>query len=715
MDESKKDKNILSKPNDNEIMDLTEIKTSVVEPVIKSTTKTTSRPSKTKAGKLAKMKDNQTKTVKIVKPKKNEKKVLTKEEKMKIREEEKIKRKPIREQFLHNKEQYDIFYQKELESIPDLRRRELAKKWLEEVLEIYGYQFKYYIGSFEIRKKAIIMVCDKGHALDKIPSIHCGNCSECNGKAMYTNYGYIQAVRKIKKHKGRYEYHLTEYKGMEKDIIVWCNYCMMSFSINANNHFHSQQGHDCHEIYKKLTHEDFVKRANDLHKNEYEYPEKYIVGRLKINILHKNCGKTFLQRPAMHLIGNGCNYCYGKVARTVDELKEYLQYYWGDLYDYSKITKYKNNKERFDVICNSCNKIFDTNLKLHIDQGRGCRFCSAGNYSKISLQWLEYRENLDNVKIIHAGNDREFQIPNTKYKADGYCKETNTIYEFHGDHWHGNPATKNLDKINQNNNKKYSDLYDATLQKEKIIKNLGYNYISIWENDWRIHCNKELVKKGTNLYVCTLCGHAPYKTKDGYDTHVRLKHLSIQNNEDNETYENDCMLEEINNELNNLSEELNNDAFAEDIHEDINTSETAIDNVEEIHLDNIKEIKEGSEKSNITYQKKIDSQTSTEINSNKVIKKMNKIKNIKMKSNDSQDSLDIFKRKTKGPSTYTFNCPKCEKIYKTVANLNKHIKKDHNGSDADMIEKSYQCNLCDKKFTRYHNLKHHKLSHNVDK
>ena len=34
------------------------------------------------------------------------------------------------------------------------------------------------------------------------------------------------------------------------------------------------------------------------------------------------------------------------------------------------------------------------------------------------------------VLIQHALNGGEYKIHNSMYKADGYCKETNTIYEF---------------------------------------------------------------------------------------------------------------------------------------------------------------------------------------------------------------------------------------------------------------------------------------------
>lgn len=35
--------------------------------------------------------------------------------------------------------------------------------------------------------------------------------------------------------------------------------------------------------------------------------------------------------------------------------------------------------------------------------------------------------------------------PNGEYriegvgKVDGFCEQTNTVYEYHGDYWHGNP------------------------------------------------------------------------------------------------------------------------------------------------------------------------------------------------------------------------------------------------------------------------------------
>jgi G:T-mismatch repair DNA endonuclease (very short patch repair protein) len=93
------------------------------------------------------------------------------------------------------------------------------------------------------------------------------------------------------------------------------------------------------------------------------------------------------------------------------------------------------------------------------------------------------------INISHAENDKEFILPNTRLKADGYCKETNTIYEFHGDYWHGNPHIYPNNKYNNTTKCTFGELYKNTLNKEQQIRNLGFNLITIWESDW-IKLNK---------------------------------------------------------------------------------------------------------------------------------------------------------------------------------------------------------------------------------
>jgi hypothetical protein len=89
----------------------------------------------------------------------------------------------------------------------------------------------------------------------------------------------------------------------------------------------------------------------------------------------------------------------------------------------------------------------------------------------------------ESIYIQHAVNEGEFVIPETRYKADGYCKETNTIYEFHGTIYHGDPRICNPNDFNYLGNK-YCDLYENTLQREAKIKELNYNLVVMWEHDY---------------------------------------------------------------------------------------------------------------------------------------------------------------------------------------------------------------------------------------
>ena len=58
-------------------------------------------------------------------------------------------------------------------------------------------------------------------------------------------------------------------------------------------------------------------------------------------------------------------------------------------------------------------------------------------YSKSSIQYLEWVSRRDSVEIQHALNGGEVRLPGTRYKLDGYCQETNTAYKFHGCVFHG--------------------------------------------------------------------------------------------------------------------------------------------------------------------------------------------------------------------------------------------------------------------------------------
>ena len=109
------------------------------------------------------------------------------------------------------------------------------------------------------------------------------------------------------------------------------------------------------------------------------------------------------------------------------------------------------------------------------------------NYSYKAITWLKQMSKLTGNNIQHAENGKEFRIElghDKYYLADGYCSKSNTVYEFNGDYWHGNPDVYDADAINKTTKTTFGELHKQTLEKESTLKKMGFNVVSVWEKEW---------------------------------------------------------------------------------------------------------------------------------------------------------------------------------------------------------------------------------------
>ena len=97
--------------------------------------------------------------------------------------------------------------------------------------------------------------------------------------------------------------------------------------------------------------------------------------------------------------------------------------------------------------------------------------------------------------IKHAQNGGEYLIPDTKYKADGFNRRFNIVFEFYGDYWHGNPKIRDATSpANYYGTKTAKEAYVETLRREKQLRSLGYHVVGIWESDWKQSPGKVIQK-----------------------------------------------------------------------------------------------------------------------------------------------------------------------------------------------------------------------------
>ncbi|XP_018568949.1 uncharacterized protein LOC108909186 [Anoplophora glabripennis] len=166
------------------------------------------------------------------------------------------------------------------------------------------------------------------------------------------------------------------------------------------------------------------------------------------------------------------------------------------------------------TIASACNKVFRRNFlqanTIGIIPKNGYRW--RDNQSRIAIQWLVWEERQRGVSIMHAAKGKETVLEGVK--VDGYCNETNQIFEFYGCYYHG---CAHCFKYNRNN-PTYEDpsdtlerRFESTAAKTERLKNLGYDIIEIWECNFRHpkiylgeECNALDLKEIDGLIKCKI-------------------------------------------------------------------------------------------------------------------------------------------------------------------------------------------------------------------
>ena len=89
---------------------------------------------------------------------------------------------------------------------------------------------------------------------------------------------------------------------------------------------------------RKITTEDFIKKAKKIHGDKYDYSKViYEHGKKKVCIICPEHGE-FWQSPHSHVTGkSGCPSCAGNRKVTMDVFLEKAKKIHGDKYDYSKV------------------------------------------------------------------------------------------------------------------------------------------------------------------------------------------------------------------------------------------------------------------------------------------------------------------------------------------------------------------------------------------
>jgi len=285
-------------------------------------------------------------------------------------------------------------------------------------------------------------------------------------------------------HKNRYNYDLVDYKNSYTYVSILCEEHGI-FEQKPNKHL---RGHGCPKCAnnQKITTEEFIEKCRTIHGDKFEYSLTiYKDAKTKVTLICREHG-IFEQMPRSHLIGTGCPKCgYNRIGqknrKSSEEFLTDVREVHGNLYDY-RLINYKHSHSNVTVICPVHG---DFTLRASaLLRGQGCPCCgfenSGYNSSSNEKKWLS---SLNIPELISS-----FVIKSDKLKrrfvVDGYDPKTNTVYLFHGDFWHGNPEIYDPSLVNPRVKVTMGDLYHRTLHYESQLRELGFNLVVMWENEW---------------------------------------------------------------------------------------------------------------------------------------------------------------------------------------------------------------------------------------
>jgi len=314
-------------------------------------------------------------------------------------------------------------------------------------------------------------------SIDHLKGHGCNICA-CKAKGVKSRNDPQEFIKKLKlKHRDKFDYTESKYINSCTKILIKCNICNNKFWQLPLFNLKTKCCPHCDGKHLDVNY--FLENAIKKHKNNYDYSHinfKKLNGKLKIKC--NKCNNFFNQTARHHLMGHGCIFCV-----NLSKTKNISQFIIDAVnihkkkYNYDK-SNYINSAKKIEIKCNDCNLIFWQTPHSHL-LGRGCRKCGARKFvSKSENEWLDF------LKIKQEFRQQTIIINNKKYIVDAYVAESNTIYEFNGDYWHGNPSLFEANEMNKRNNKTFGELYNKTLNRENLLKKSGYNVISIWEDDW---------------------------------------------------------------------------------------------------------------------------------------------------------------------------------------------------------------------------------------
>lgn len=186
--------------------------------------------------------------------------------------------------------------------------------------KIHGGKYQYHLSEYKSKDTPLIITCKNHGNFLQSPANHTKGkqgCPKCGLEKMIlssriSETDFIEEASKI--HNNEYDYSDMKYIDTRIPVKIKHINCGEVFFQSPGAHKAGQGCPSCGRVKaslaRRISFQDFVKRSNELHSQQYTYfLDSYSTTRSKTEILCNQCEETFLQSPNKHMAGQGCPNC----------------------------------------------------------------------------------------------------------------------------------------------------------------------------------------------------------------------------------------------------------------------------------------------------------------------------------------------------------------------------------------------------------------------
>jgi len=240
------------------------------------------------------------------------------------------------------------------------KQRKTTPQFILEAIHIHGDKFDYSKVEYENAATKVIIICKEHGEFEQSPNSHLSKqsgCVKCQGCYKSNTIEFIEKAQLI--HGDKYVYSKVDYNTVIEKVIIICRE-HGEFEQTPNKHLDGKGCFKCGHNMTVFSTDEFIEKAQVIHGNKFMYSKVDYINMMSKVIIICNIHGEFEQTPSNHITHmQGCQICSGKYQSNTNEFIEKAQLKHGDKYDYSKV-EYVTNSQSCIIICREHSEFVQT-------------------------------------------------------------------------------------------------------------------------------------------------------------------------------------------------------------------------------------------------------------------------------------------------------------------------------------------------------------------